>query len=324
MGPLFMAIFELPQSVRYVKNGLRGGWWEAAKSGKQVHLGWSSVPLDLLINPSEKKIEAIIRKYHAKRKKPKGTATTDFRQLMDALNAPSQHLWITFENGYLWWCTVHDGAIPNPNGKSATAGHFWLQCDRPWSNRSLKGTLLVQEEMPGGIRKTASFRSTICTPHEWSAILRLIRGEPNVVAALSAKSRGEYEISLLAAIQALQHQDFEELIDLILFRSGWTRTSRRGKTIKDIDIEAENPSTGEHAFVQIKSVGFQRDLNTYYAKFQQRAERNSRMFFVFHKSATHHPIKVPNRTNIHVWDGEKVAELAVKVGLGEWVESKLA
>ena len=319
-----MTTFELPQSVRYVKNGLRGGWWDAAKRGKQVHLGWSSVPHDLLANPSEKKIEAIIRRFHTKRKVPQGTAKTDFRQLMTALDTPSQHLWITFENGYLWWCTVRDGAIPNPSGKSAKGGHFWLRCDRSWSNKSLTGKLLVQEEMPGGIRKTASFRSTICTPRDWPAVLRLIRGESNVVAAQSAKSRGEYEMSLLGAIQELQPQDFEELIDLILFRCGWTRTSRRGKTIKDIDIEAENPSTGEHAFVQIKSIGFQRDLNTYYAEFQRRAERNSRMFFVFHKSATHHPLDVPNGTNIQVWNGEKVAELAVKVGLGEWVESKLA
>jgi len=319
-----MAKFELPQSVKYVKNGTGGGWWDAAKRRNQVHLGWSSVPHPLLLSPSEKKIEVLIRAWHTNRNKPEGTATTDFRQLMTALDSPSQHLWITFESGFLWWCTVRNGAVPNPDGQSAKQGYFWLECDSPWSNKSLKEKLLVQEDLPGSIRKSASFRSTICTPREWRAILRLVRGESNSFSAQCSKSRTAYEKSLLAAIQELQPQDFEELIDLILFRSGWTRTSRRGKTIKGFDIEAENPSTGELAFIQIKSAGLKRDFDAYHAEFKRRAERNSRMFFVFHKLGDNCPLEDPEEANIHVWNGEKVAELAVKVGLGEWVESKLA
>ena len=43
------------------------------------------------------------------------------------------------------------------------------------------------------------------------------------------------------------------LVDLILSRSGWARLAKLGGTTEGIDIEAENASAGEIAFVQVKS-----------------------------------------------------------------------
>jgi hypothetical protein len=40
----------LPSSVRYVKNGEKGRWWNAAQKNAQVHLGWRSISHGLLIN----------------------------------------------------------------------------------------------------------------------------------------------------------------------------------------------------------------------------------------------------------------------------------
>jgi hypothetical protein len=39
---------ELPDSVRYVKNGGGGRWWPVAHARGQVHAGWSDVPVSAL------------------------------------------------------------------------------------------------------------------------------------------------------------------------------------------------------------------------------------------------------------------------------------
>ena len=56
----------------------------------------------------------------------------------NAMENPSRHIWVTFEEGYLWWCTVRAGITVNQDRDSEkTEGSFWLSCNRPWSNRSV-------------------------------------------------------------------------------------------------------------------------------------------------------------------------------------------
>jgi hypothetical protein len=71
-----------------------------------------------------------------------GVATADFNALRTVLERQSRHIWITFEDGYMWWCTVRDGIEINPD-KNTKDGNIWLMCDRPWSNRSIGGALLA-------------------------------------------------------------------------------------------------------------------------------------------------------------------------------------
>jgi hypothetical protein len=52
-------------------------------------------------------------------------------------------------------------------------GNFWLVCDRPWSNRSIKGKLLAIADLPGTVTTTAGFKGTVCMPKDWQAILRI-------------------------------------------------------------------------------------------------------------------------------------------------------
>jgi hypothetical protein len=83
---------------------------------------------------------------------------------------PEQASWVTFQDNCLWWCTVRDGAVVNPNGESPDKGNFWLVCDRPWSNCSIKGTRLAIADLPGTVTKTAGFHNlrlvpTAAVPH---------------------------------------------------------------------------------------------------------------------------------------------------------------
>lgn len=51
----------LPDSVRYVKNGAGGQWWEAAKDNGQIHAGWRNIPDALLRTADMGQIERLIR-----------------------------------------------------------------------------------------------------------------------------------------------------------------------------------------------------------------------------------------------------------------------
>lgn len=308
----------LPSSVRYVKNGRNGQWWKSAKENNQIHLGWKTIPRELLQTPDFNAIERIIKSFYGSKR----GATQDINALRDALEKPSSHIWTTFQDGYMWWCTARDGAVPNPLGESIDEGNFWLNCDRPWSNRARNGTLLAIPDLPGSVTKTAAFRATICTPRAWESILRIIRGEADPDAAAAGKARASYENAVLRMIRRLSWKDFEQLIDLILARSGWARISTVGKTREGVDIDVENIAAGEIAFVQVKSTADQGVLADYIERFEQRRDYYARMVF-----AVHSPIGTlapPSDTPVQVWSGDLLAQLAVRAGLGEWVETRLA
>lgn len=249
-------------------------------------------------------------------------AMQDFNQLHDLLNAPSQHLWMTFEDGYMWWCTVLDGATVNPEGESSDKGNFWLVCDRPWSKRSLKGKLLAKTDLPGTVTAVAGFKGTVCKPKAWQEILRIIQDEKDPDAALAAIARGKYKHAMEKIVRRLSWQDFEQLIDLILVRTGWARISTLGKTLKGIDLEVENRTADEIAFGQVKAAATQKVLNGYVEQFNNQRDRYARMIFAVHSPSG--KLRAPADLPVRLWTCDRVAEFVVHAGLGEWVESRLA
>jgi hypothetical protein len=309
---------KLPTSVRYVKNGRRSRWWQASRANGQIHLGWKSIPGELLLSADFAAIEQMLRAQYGVRP----GATQDFNALRDLLNTPSQHLWVTFEDGFLWWCTVRDGITVNPNGETAEEGHFWLQCDHRWSKTSVSGKPLAISDLPGTVTATAGFRATVCTPRGWHSILRLIKDETDHDAMKAAEVRHEYELAVGKLVKRLSPKDFEHLIDLILARTGWDRISNLGKTQEGIDVEAENPTAGEIAFVQVKSTANQKVFDDYVERFSKRRDRYARMIFAVHSPSA--KLTTPTDIPVQLWTGERVSELVVRLGLGKWVESRLA
>jgi hypothetical protein len=249
-------------------------------------------------------------------------ARQEFNQLHDLLDSPSQHIWVTFEDGFLWWCTVRDDVTVNPDGETSESGHFCLTCDRRWSKTSVKGRQLAVSDLPGTVTTTAGFRATVCTPKDWHSILRLIKDETDEDAINSADRRREYEVAVHAIVKRLSPKDFEHLIDLVLARTGWERIATLGGTREGIDVEAENPAAAEIAFVQVKSSASQEVFDDYVKRFNQRRDRYARMIFAVHSPRGQ--MAVPSDPSIQLWTGEKVAQLVVRLGLGKWVESRLS
>ena len=173
-----------PQSVRYVKNGEGGKWWGAAKARGQIHFGWWFGPVI-----SSTSVTYTDRSCIRDRYKTRGVATADFNAIKLAFENPSPHIWVTFEDGYLWWCTVRDGVSVNADkSKKKTEGSFWLTCNRPWSNYSIGGAL-ARADLPGTVGAVAGFRATICEPTGWPDILRVVQDKTNPDAVAAAESR---------------------------------------------------------------------------------------------------------------------------------------
>ena len=175
--------------------------------------------------------------------------------------------------------------------------------------------------MPGRITRVAGFQGAVCKPREERAIYRVIRAEADPLVHAARQARGDYERAVGQMITGLNPQDFEQLIDLILTRTSWTRISRRGGSEEGFDIEAENLAAGETAFVQVKSEASQAILDHYISRFTERRDRYDRMIFAVHK--INGRLTAPPGLPVQVWTGDRLADLVVRLGLGEWVEHKL-
>ena len=127
---------------------------------------------------------------------------------------------------------------------------------------------------------TAAYRMTICTVDQIDYLIRKVNDQdlPEVAAARSARSALLQSITDL--MRLLPWRDFELLIDLVFSQSGWRRISASGGTQKTIDIELILPTTGETAFVQVKSQTDQVQLDNYIERFNERDD--ARMFYVYH------------------------------------------
>jgi len=221
----------------------------------------------------------------------------------------------------MWWCTVQDGIQVNLEGKSKDIGHFWLTCDQPWSNQSLGGRPLVMANLPGIVTATAGYRATTCEPSGSQEILRIIRDEDDPHIKAAARACEVYERAISALVKRLREKDFELLVDLILARTGWIRLAKLGGVTEGVDIEAENVTSDEIAFVQVKSVADQRVLNDYVGRFAERRDRYQRMIFAVHTSKG--PLISPADKAVQIWTGERIAKLVVKLGLGDWVSNRI-
>lgn len=316
-GGTGVAASSLPTAVKYIKCGEGSCWWKVSRDESQVHAGWGDIPDNLLTQGNLTEIEA-----HLRRRYPPGRSgfTQDFNQLKALLGRPSQYVWTTIEAGDLWWCTVRDGLTVNPESDYRDRGHFWLQCDLPWNNRSLGGRQLLISSLPGAIAATRGFRATLCTPEASPQILRAIRDEPDEEAHAAAAARLIYEGAIVRLLRRLHPKDFELLVDLILSRAGWTRIATVGGVTEGTDIEAENAATGELAFVQVKGKAGQATLADYVRRFNERSAYQ-RMIFAVHTPQGR--LEPPIDHRIQVWDGERIAELAVKLGLADWIASRI-
>jgi len=213
----------------------------------------------------------------------------------------------------LWWGMV-DHAKP---ALHADAKGVWRPIRGGWRSTDLRGEQLTKDRLSGALTKLAGYRGTSCDVEVSDYVVRRINGEktPEVERALVASK--EMKAAALGLMKLLIPRDFELLVDLVFTTSGWRRVGIVGKTQKTLDLDLLLPSTGERAFVQVKSKTTSAELDEYITKIEDGPY--DRMFYVFHsgKADTDDP-------RVTVIGPEQLADLVMNAGLVSWLIRKVS
>jgi hypothetical protein len=296
-------------SVRYIKLGPKGAWEKHCIEEGTLRFGHREVPHALALTRDRESIRAHLLPlgYDA-------TAASDkAREILDFYDQDETALWVTFYAGKLWWCFAD--AQVQELGPDSPLGSRMRRALGGWSSVSAAGQPLEMNALSGRLTRTAAYRKTTCRIVEAAPYL-LARlndeTEPEVAALTSARTA--LLSALVAVIRRLTWQDFELLVDLIFTASGWRRTGAVGGVQKTVDIELELPTTGERAFVQVKSETSPAEFRTYRDALAEREE--GRMFYAYHSGK----IGVEEvGEEITILGPERIAEMTVSAGLLDWI-----
>jgi hypothetical protein len=300
----------IASAAHFIKLG-RGGNWEteSIKDGV-LRFGYRDTPHDLCVNRDWSAVWAVMKDIRG----DAGAATRDVKQIQTYYEAAESTIFITFVGGLLYWCQP-----AGPVELLADGSHRRGTRD-DWRNKSLGGALLTTDRLSGHLLKVQMFQGTICDVKALDYLLRKLndRLSPEVAAAEEA------ERALMAAViplmRLLTWQDFELLVDLIFSTSGWRRVGGVGRTQKTVDLELILPSTGERAFVQVKSRATIGALGDYSERLAQ-AEAYDRMFFVWH---TGDISEDGTPDGIILIGPQRLSRMVLDAGLSSWIREKVS
>lgn len=301
-------------SVRYIKLGPKGAWESLCIGDGTLRFAHREVPHELALTRDREAIRS-----HLLQLGFDATAASDkAREVLDFYDGDETALWVTFHAGQMWWCFAAGDVTPlDPDGPH---GARLRRAVGGWSARSLGGQPLAMNALSGRLTRTAAYRKTTCRIMDAASyLLARLNDETEPEVAALAAAREALLVALVAVIQRLTWQDFELLIDLIFAASGWRRTGIVGGTQKTVDIELELPSTGERAFVQIKSATSAGEFAAYRDEMTARPE--ARMFFVFHTGPAD---LTSEESGVTLIGPQRVAEMTLAAGLLDWVMRRAA
>ena len=301
----------LAQRAYYIKLGARGDWEEESLREGLLRLGYDEAPHEACTSGDWRVVWTAMRAIRAN----DGSATNDTTQIRAFYEADNETVFVTLANGLLHWCKAAPGVQLHPSGQGRIRRTI-----SGWHSKSAGGKSLTTDRLSGNLLKVQSFRGTICQVHALDYLLRKINDErlPEVAAAEDA------EALLLSAIVGLMRlltwQDFELLVDLVFSTSGWRRVSVLGRTQKTVDLELLLPTTGERAFVQVKSTARESDVSEYVERFTSSPAYN-RMFFVWHTGMLGldgHP------PGVSLVGPDQLARMVIDAGLASWLREKVS
>lgn len=106
--------------------------------------------------------------------------------------------------------------------------------------------------------------------------------------------------------------------NLVFSTSGWRRVGAVGGPQKTLDLDLMLPSTGERAFVQIKSRTTSAQLADYVERLDELGPYD-RMFYVFHTGEAR-----TQDERVTVVGPEQLSELVMDAGLASWLIRKVS
>lgn len=313
-------------SVRYIKLGQRGSWEKECIENKKkiIRLGFDThLYVDHFLSNGD--WENALDSHFSD--KSKGTITSIKNQVRFFFKDDGHTLWITFYDRKMWW-TFIDPTQPAQLAKTLVNydGTFRNTTDSLQSN-DINGIPLHMSSLSGRVTQMASFRGTSFEvgKDEKDYILRRINGDSEPSAAEARILCEELKRVVIKMMCQLTPKDFELLVDLVFTTSGWLRLGSVGGVQKTIDMEIVLPTTGQRAFIQVKSKTDQNEFNEYLEAFQQMSQtgRMGRMFYVFHSYKESGGITCEDN-NVTIIDSKPLAEMVLEAGLVAWLIEKVS
>jgi hypothetical protein len=307
-----MAALITPTRVRYIKLGERGRWEQACIKSGIIRIGFGSGHPERFGQCSTGHWSALAESFIAEGK-DKGTATRSTNELRLFFEDDGSILWITFVGERLYWGLL-DQSEPVPNAGEDGVDRGVLN---GWRSTDLQGDPLTKDRLSGALTKLTGYRGTSCDVDVDKYVIGRINGKktPEVERAIEASA--EMKSAMLGLMRLLTPKDFELLVDLVFSTSGWRRVGSVGKTQKTLDLDLTLPSTGERAFVQVKSKTSSAELAEYVALIGDGPY--DKMFFVFHSGEADTLDK-----RVTVIGPEKLADLLIDAGLTTWLIRKVS
>lgn len=304
-----------PGQVRYIKLGQGGVWATDALKRGVVPFGYAQVSHDLCAAGNW----AVVGQQLRDMGRTKAGTSQGLRELRDFYELPEDTLWVTVADGHLWWAFA-ERPVTAINAGEAVAGSDQPARQRStrngWSRHSLTGEALTTAALSSALTRTANYRMTICGIDRSDYLLRRIRGERDPLQAEAIALQQQMRQVTLVMIRQLHWAEFETLVDLVFSRNGWRRGGILGKNQADIDLLLDHPVTGELAWVQVKSDTNQAELDDYVGRYKRDGSAQH-FFFVCHTHTA--GLTLPDEPRLHLWVGDRLAEVVTEAGLFDWL-----
>lgn len=300
-----------PSAVRYIKLGKGGRWASEAIAEGIVPFGFRQIAHEPCCQGDW---QEAARQLAAAARSPSGV-TQGLRELREFYEQDDRCLWITFANGHLWW-TFADAEVVAIADPQEDGPRRYRRTLNGWHRASLTGEPLAIRSLSSSLTRVAGYRMTICAVEREDYLLRRIRGEEEPLLMEARQLRASLDDVAARMIAALDWRDFEIMVELIFTRGGWQRQSALGDSEVDIDLLLDQPTTGETAWVQVKSSAGQAVLDDYLARFRRDGSAQ-RFYFVCHSPKG--ALTLPPERNLHLWTGRELARSALASGLLDWL-----
>jgi hypothetical protein len=301
-----------PARVRYIKLGERGRWEPDCIKGGIIRIGFGSAHPGRFGLCSTGHWDELAESFISEGK-DKGTATRSTNELRLFFEDDGSILWITFVGERLYWGLLDQSEpVPNVDDDGVNRGVL-----NGWRSTDLQGDPLTKDRLSGALTKLTGYRGTSCDVDVDKYVIDRINGKKTLEVERAIEASAEMKAAMLGLMRLLTPKDFELLVDLVFSTSGWRRVGSVGKTQKTLDLDLTLPSTGERAFVQVKSKTSSAELAEYVALIGDGPY--DKMFFVFHSGEADTLDK-----RVTVIGPEKLADLLIDAGLTNWLIRKVS
>lgn len=298
-----------PREVLFINLGKKSGWKSKCIEKGQIRLGFREANHRDCCNHHWNKVTKDLRKT-----KTKGKATEITNQIQRFYESKEDVLWITFHGHRMWWAFAKRGVKRLPDGSKIR------RVIGRWRDKDIHGNRLSLDKLSGKLTKTQGFRGTICQIHEANYATDKINGECSLEVMEARRAKDSLEKKLVRLIQNLGPKDFELFAQLIFTSAGWQRLGVLGGPQKGLDLDLQNPVTGERMMVQVKSSSNLNEFEESCNYFRQSKDFRA-LYYVVHTPDKRLKNAKPYK-HIHLILDEQLAELAIDAGLVRWLIEK--